>query len=68
MDTALHPEVLGKLSLLRRRLRARLAAEGAAAIVLALAAGTLATLGLDRWLALERPARIALAALWAATS
>ncbi|MCY2925687.1 MAG: hypothetical protein NT031_09640, partial [Planctomycetota bacterium] len=65
METALHPEVLGKLALLRRRLRARLAAEGAAAVVLATAGGVLATLGLDRWLALERPARIALAVLWA---
>ena len=65
METALHPEIFGKLSLLRRRLRWRLAGEGAAAVVLVLVAGALATLGLDRWLSLERPARIALVAIWA---
>ncbi|MCY2930228.1 MAG: hypothetical protein NTV86_12175 [Planctomycetota bacterium] len=66
METALHPEILGKLSLLRRRLRGRLAAEGAAAALLVLVAGALATLALDWSLSLERPARIVLVALWAA--
>lgn len=62
-EVLVQPVVHGKLASLRRGLRARLAAEGAAWLALAAAAAVLLTLGIDWLLRLERPQRVGMAAI-----